>query len=130
DDEYAAYGRYGTLAAPQSFTIAAAEGHGACPAGVGSIPDSHLLFAGDEWWFYGPRLFAGDTDVHEKVPFDYVVKETKFAGPTCFQRGDNNYYKQDGTLFAKQRSTSIRYNPLYAQEMASMENDEPPAWTD
>ena len=31
-----------------------------------------------------------------KIPFDYVIKETSFAGPTCFQRGDNNYYNQNG----------------------------------
>ncbi|MFA7584621.1 MAG: MaoC family dehydratase N-terminal domain-containing protein [Novosphingobium sp.] len=131
DHDYAAVGRFGRLVAPQSFTIAAGEGHGACPAGIGSIPNSHLIFGGDEWWFYGPRLFAGDRVIHEKIPFDYVVKETKFAGPTCFQRGDNNYYKQDGTLFAKQRSTAIRYDPELAVEMASMSGDEePPAWTD
>ena len=51
-----------------------------------------VVVGGDEWWFYGPRMFAGDMIVNEKIPFDYVVKETKFAGPTCFQRGDNNYY--------------------------------------
>jgi len=130
DDDYAAVGRFGRLVAPQSFTIAAAEGHGACPAGVGLVPDSHLIFGGDEWWFYGPRLFAGDRVIHEKIPFDYVVKDTKFAGPTCFQRGDNNYYKQDGTLFAKQRSTSIRYRPDLAVEMQSMDQTEDPAWSD
>jgi hypothetical protein len=129
-DDFAARGRYGRLVAPQSFTIAAAEGHGACPAGVGRVPDSHLIFGGDEWWFYGPRLFAGDRVVHEKIPFDYVVKETKFAGPTCFQRGDNNYYKQDGEMFAKQRSTSIRYRPDLAVEMQSMDQTEDPTWTD
>src|SRR5258706_10065689 len=129
-DDFAARGRYGRLVAPQSFAVAAAEGHGACPAGVGMVPDSHLIFGGDEWWFYGPRLFAGDKVVHEKIPFDYVVKETKFAGPTCFQRGDNNYYKQDGTLFAKQRSTSIRYRPDLAVEMAAMTETEDPAWSD
>lgn len=131
DHDYAAVGRWGRLVAPQSFTIAAGEGHGACPAGIGRIPNSHLIFGGDEWWFHGPRLFAGDRVIHEKVPFDYVVKETKFGGPTCFQRGDNNYYTKDGTLFAKQRSTAIRYNPEYAVEMASMSgSEEPPAWTD
>lgn len=130
DADYAAVGRYGRLVAPQSFTIAAAEGHGACPAGIGHIPGSHLIFGGDEWWFYGPRLFAGDTVIHEKIPFDYVVKETKFAGPTCFQRGDNNYYKQDGTLFAKQRSTSIRYRRDLAIEMSAMNETEDPQWTD
>ena len=130
DHDYAAVGRYGRLVAPQSFTIAAAEGHGACPAGIGNIPDSHLIFGGDEWWFYGPRLFAGDRVIHEKIPYDYVVKETRFAGPTCFHRGDNNYYKQDGTLFAKQRSTTIRYRPDLAVEMASLDQTEEPDWTD
>lgn len=130
DHDYAAVSRFGRLVAPQSFTIAAAEGHGACPAGYGMIPDSHLIFGGDEWWFYGPRLFAGDRVSHEKIPFDYVVKDTKFAGPTCFQRGDNNYYKQDGTLFAKQRSTAIRYNPAWAVEMAAKDDAVEPVWTD
>lgn len=130
DHDYAAVGRFGRLVAPQSFTIAAAEGHGACPAGIGRIPNSHLVFGGDEWWFYGPRLFAGDRVIHEKIPFDYVVKETKFAGPTCFQRGDNNYYTQDGQLFAKQRSTAIRYRPDLAVEMGAMTETEDPAWTD
>jgi acyl dehydratase len=122
DDDFAARGRFGRLVAPQSFTIAA--------AGIGRIPDSHLIFGGDEWWFYGPRLFDGDRVIHEKIPFDYVVKDTKFAGPTCFQRGDNNYFKQDGTLFAKQRSTAIRYNPAYAVEMGAMTEVDEPNWTD
>ncbi len=130
DHDYAAVSRFGRLVAPQSFTIAAAEGHGACPAAVGLIPNSHLIFGGDEWWFYGPRLFAGDRVIHEKIPYDYVVKETKFAGPTCFQRGDNNYYKEDGTLFAKQRSTAIRYRRDLAVEMGAMEDTPEQVWTD
>lgn len=130
DHDFAAVSRFGRLVAPQSFTIAAAEGHGACPAGIGRIPDSHLIFGGDEWWFHGPRLFAGDRVIHEKIPFDYVVKDTKFAGPTCFQRGDNNYYKEDGTLFAKQRSTSIRYRRDLAVEMGAMADTEERQWSD
>jgi len=130
DADYAARGRFGRLVAPQSFTISTGEGHGACPAGIGHIPDSHLIFGGDEWWFHGPRLFAGDRVIHEKIPFDYTVKDTKFAGPTCFQRGDNNYFKQDGTLFAKQRSTSIRYRRDLALEMGSMDQTDDPSWTD
>jgi hypothetical protein len=130
DDDFAAVGRFGRLVAPQSFTIAAGEGHGACPASMGRIPNSHLIFGGDEWWFYGPRLFAGDRVIHQKALFDYVVKETKFAGPTCFQRGDNDYYKHDGQLLAKQRSTTIRYRPDLAVEMASMNETEDPVWTD
>jgi len=130
DHDYAAVGRFGRLVAPQSFTIAAGEGHGACPAGIGSIPDSHLIFGGDEWWFYGPRLFAGDRVIHEKIPYDYVVKETGFAGPTCFQRGDNNYYKEDGSMIAKQRSTAIRYRADLAREMGAMTETDDPDWSD
>lgn len=130
DHDYAAVGRYGRLVAPQSFTIAAAEGHGACPACVGHIPNSHLIFGGDEWWFHGGRLFAGDRVIHEKIPYDYAVKETSFAGPTCFQRGDNFYYKQDGTLLAQQRSTAIRYRQDLALEKGALTETEDPVWTD
>ena len=42
------------------------------------------------------HVCGGDMIINEKIPFDYVVKETKFAGPTCFQRGDNFYYNQNG----------------------------------
>ena len=104
DHEFSAEGRYGRLVAPQSFAVSADDGHGAAPACVGLIPDSHLIFAGDEWWFYGPQIFGGDDITNEKVPFDYVIKDTSFAGPTCFQAGDNNYYNQSGDFIAKQRA--------------------------
>ncbi|WP_336968945.1 FAS1-like dehydratase domain-containing protein [Sphingobium aromaticiconvertens] len=130
DHDFAAESRYGKLVAPQSFAVAADDGHGAGPACVGRIPGSHLIFGGDEWWFYGPKIFGGDMITNEKVPFDYVVKDTKFAGPTCFQRGDNNYYNQNGDLIAKQRSTAIRYRNDLALEMGSLENTEDPEWTD
>ncbi len=131
DHDFAKEGRYGRLVAPQSFAIATDDGHGAWPASVGCIPDSHLIFGGDEWWFYGPKIFGGDRITNEKVPYDYVVKDTKFAGPTCFQRGDNNYYNQDGDFIAKQRSTAIRYRADLALEMASMAGaEDDPVWTD
>lgn len=130
DHDFAAEGRYGRIVAPQSFAVATDDGHGAGPACVGRIPDSHLIFGGDEWWFYGPKIFGGDEIVNEKVPYDYVIKETGFAGPTCFQRGDNNYYNQGGDFIAKQRSTAIRYRADLALEMGSMEASEDPEWTD
>lgn len=130
DHDFAAEGRYGRLVAPQSFAVATDDGHGAWPACVGCIPNSHLIFGGDEWWFFGPRIFAGDMITNEKIPFDYVVKETKFAGPTCFQRGDNNYYNQNGELIARQRSTAIRYRQDLAVEMGAMDATEDPEWTD
>ncbi len=130
DREYAAESRFGQLIAPQSFTVSADDGHGAGPACIGKIPNSHLLFGGDEWWFYGPIIKPGDFIHNERIPYDYTVKETSFAGPTCFQRGDNHYYNQDGDRIATQRSTGIRYNPDHAQEMQTLPDDKEPEWSD
>ena len=130
DHVYAAESRFGQLIAPQSFTITADDGHGAAPACIGKIPDSHLIFGGDEWWFYGPVIKPGDMIRNERIPFDYVVKETSFAGPTCFQRGDNHYYNQDGDKIATQRSTGIRYRPDLAREMKALTATEEPEWSD
>jgi len=130
DDEFADESRFGRIVAPQSFPVACDDGHGTAPSCVGFIPDSHLIFGGDEWWFHGPRVYGGDLIVNERVPLDYVVKETKFAGPTCFQRGDNKYYNQDGDLIATQRSTAIRYRADLAREAGSMDATEDPEWSD
>lgn len=130
DPAFANESRFGKLVAPQSFPIAVDDGHGAAPACVGCIPNSHLLFGGDEWWFYGPEVFAGDYIYNERIPFDYVVKETKFAGPTCFQRGDNFYRNQNGELIAKQRSTSIRYLADAGGESVDLSEAEDPEWSE
>lgn len=130
DDGFAAEGRYSRIVAPLSFPVACDDGHGTAPACVGLIPNSHLVFGGDEWWFHGPRIFAGDRITNERIPLDYVVKETKFAGPTCFQRGDNFYYNDRGDKIATQRSTSIRYRADLAREMGSKDPQEDPEWTD
>ncbi|MBK8992389.1 MAG: MaoC family dehydratase N-terminal domain-containing protein [Gammaproteobacteria bacterium] len=130
EDEFAAQSRFGRIVAPQSFAVATDDGHGTAPACVGLIPNSHLIFGGDEWWFHGPRIYGGDLIHNERVPLDYVVKDTKFAGPTCFQRGDNRYYNAQGDLIATQRSTSIRYRADLAREMGSLDATEDPEWTD
>ena len=130
DPAFAAASRFGKLVAPQSFPIVMDDGHGSSPACVGRIPNSHLLFGGDEWWFYGPKVYGGDVISNERIPFDYAVKQTKFAGPTCFQRGDNYYRNQHGELIAKQRSTAIRYDAhAGAQSVTSTENYEDPEWS-
>ncbi|MDF0545880.1 MaoC family dehydratase N-terminal domain-containing protein [Sphingobium sp. H39-3-25] len=130
DPAYAAESRWGKLVAPQSFPIAMDDGHGTSPSCTGKIPNSHLLFGGDEWWFEGPRVFGGDTISNERIPFDYVVKDTKFAGPTCFQRGDNFYRNQHGELIAKQRSTAIRYLAHAGGESTPVDDFDEPEWTD
>ncbi|MET0386687.1 MAG: MaoC family dehydratase N-terminal domain-containing protein [Polyangiales bacterium] len=132
DHAFAADSRYGRIVAPQSFAVACDDGHGSAPSCVGRIPESHLLFGGDEWWFHGPRIVAGDMIHNERIPFDYAVKETKFAGPTCFQRGDNHYYNQKGEKLATQRSTSIRYRADLAREMGGAQPGaaDDPEWSD
>ncbi len=130
DPAYAAASRFGRLVAPQSFPIVVDDGHGSAPACVGRIPNSHLLFGGDEWWFYPVQVVGGDVLTNERIPFDYAVKNTKFAGPTCFQRGDNFYRNQRGELVAKQRSTSIRYVAAAGGETVNTQEFDEPVWSD
>jgi hypothetical protein len=129
DPAYAAESKWGRLVAPQSFPIVMDDGHGTAPSCVGKIPDSHLLFAGDEFWHYGPRVFGGDIISNERIPFDYTIKNTGF-GPTCFQRGDNFYRNQNGELIAKQRSTALRYSAAAGGATVNKDEFEEPVWTD
>ncbi|GAA1011718.1 acyl dehydratase [Acrocarpospora pleiomorpha] len=129
--EYAAASRFGQIVAPQSFTVVCEAGHGARPSTQGHIPESHMLFAGDEWWFFGPRIFPGDRVTIDQMVFDYRKTTTKFAGPTVVQRGDNHYVNQRGERIAIQRSSAIRYQPATARASAAFdERDEEIDWSD
>ena len=130
DERYAAESANGELIAPQSFTICTDVGHGATPAIQGHIEGQHMLFGGDEWWFFGPRIRPGDFLRQERMLFDYKVTETKFAGPTMFSRGDTTYINQNGEIVAKQRSTSIRYIAAAAREKAAFADNVEKEWTD
>lgn len=130
DERWAEASRFARIVAPQSFTVACDTSHGCSPAQVGRIPNSHLIFGGDEWWFFGPRVEAGDHLVCHRMPYDYRVTETKFAGPTCFQRGDTLYINQRGERVAQQRSTSIRYQVREAKEKHLFDEARDPEWSD
>jgi acyl dehydratase len=130
DERWAEESRFGEVIAPQSFTVACDTSHGCSPAQVGKIPNSHLIFGGDEWWFFGPRIRAGDKLVCHRMPYDYKVTQTKFAGPTCFQRGDTLYINQLGERIALQRSTAIRYQVRQAKEKKLFSEPKEPEWTD
>jgi len=130
DEAYAAESVHGELLAPQSFTVNTTVGHGATPAIQGTIPGTHMLFGGDEWWFFGPRIRPGDKMHSERMLFDYTVKQTKFAGPTMFSRGDTTYINQRGEIVAKQRSTSIRYFANEAAARLDESQKEDPTWSD
>ena len=131
DEAFASESALGEFVAPQSFTICTDVGHGATPAIQGTIPGSHMLFGGDEWWFFGPRIRPGDTLRSERLAFDYKIAHTSFAGPTMFQRGDTTYVNQLGEMVAKQRSTSIRYLVANARKLNSLQElEREPEWTD
>src|SRR5690606_42033174 len=70
DERWAEESRWGDLVAPQSFTVACDTSHGASPAQVGKIPGSHLIFGGDERWFFGARIRPGATIVCPRLPCD------------------------------------------------------------
>ena len=130
DEDWAAESRFGRIVAPQSFTVTCDTSHGCSPAQVGKIPNSHLIFGGDEWWFFGPVVEPGDRMVCHRMPYDYKVTETKFAGATCFQRGDTIYINQRGERVAQQRSTAIRYQVVEAKEKKLFDEQLDPEWTD
>jgi acyl dehydratase len=130
DETWATESRWGRIIAPQSFTVTCDTSHGAAPAQVGKIPNSHLIFGGDEWWFFGPVIEPGDLLVCHRMPYDYKVTDTKFAGPTCFQRGDTLYINQRGERIGQQRSTSIRYQVREAKEKSLFEEPRDPEWTE
>jgi acyl dehydratase len=130
DEAYAAESRFGKIVAPQSY-FGGGPGTGATPAIQGTIPGTHMLFGGDEFWFFGPRVYPGDTLRMERMLYDYKVANTTFAGPTMFSRGDTTYFNQHGETIARQRSTSIRYLAENAVRLGSFDNQrEEPVWTD
>lgn len=131
DEEFAHESTFGGLVAPQSIAVCMDCGHGVQPACVGRIPGSHLIFGGEEWWFYGYQMRPGDRLFQERRFHDYKVTDTKFAGPTLFQRGDTMHRNQHGTVVAKERSTSIRYLVSEAEKRRMYANDLPPKprWT-
>ncbi len=136
DEEYAQGSRFSQIVAPQSFTVVCSDSHGAAPAVQGRLEGTQMLFGGDEWWFgdgksSAPRIFPGDSIRQERRFHDYSVKDTKFAGPTVFARGDTTYLNQRGETVAKQRSTAIRYQPEEARKRKNSKADEvEPEWSD
>jgi acyl dehydratase len=131
DEEFARNTRFAGLVAPQSMCASLDYGHGCQPACVGRIPGSHLIFGGEEWWFNPVLIRPGDQLFQERRFHDHKVTDTKFAGPTMFQRGDTTHSNQHGAVVAKQRTTSIRYLAAEAERRGMYENQLGPIrrWT-
>lgn len=116
EDEAARRAPAGEIVAPLSFIANCTMGHGAVPAIAGRIENSHVVFGGDEWWFYGPDVRPGDR-IHTRRTFaGYDIANTKFAGPVMFSHGDTVYINQRGEAIAKQRCTMGRYVVEYARK--------------
>src|SRR5579859_5174600 len=126
DQEFARASQFGGIVAPQSIAVGLDFGHGVQPACVGRIPGSHLIFGGEEWWFYGHRIRPGDRLIQERRFHDYKVTDTKFAGPTMFSRGDTTHTNQHGTVVARERSTAIRYLAAEAERRGMYKAQVPP----
>jgi acyl dehydratase len=116
DEEFARASQFKGIVAPQSFAVSMDHYHGVTPACVGFIPGSHLIFGGEEWWFYGSRIRPGDQHFHERRFHGYKLADTRFAGPTMFSFGDTVHRNQHGTLVAKERATAIRYLAAEAEK--------------
>lgn len=131
DREFAVASKFGGIVAPQSFAVGIDYGHGVQPACVGHIAGSHLLFGGEEWWHYGPRVRPGDRLTQKRRFHDYKVTETRFAGPTLFSRGDTLHVNQHGVPVCKERATSIRYLAAEAERRGAQNAAVPraPSWT-
>jgi acyl dehydratase len=130
DDRFAKASKFKRIIAPQSFAVGIDFGHGVQPACVGRIPGSHLIFGGEEWWHYGPKIYPGDSLSHKRWFYDYKVTETKFAGPTMFSRGDTLHLNQHGVPVCKERSTAIRYLAAEAERRGYLNKDagKAPRW--
>jgi acyl dehydratase len=131
DQEFARASQFGGIVAPQSFMVAMDYGHGCHPSCVGKIPGSHLIFAGEEWWFYGTPVRPGDKLTQERTFAGYKITDTGFAGPTMFADGDTVHRNQNGGLVAKERATSIRYlvEEANKRKVYAKESREPKLWT-
>lgn len=131
DEQFARGSKFGRIVAPQSFTVAMDYGHGCHPSCVGKIPGSHLIFAGEEWWFYGTPVYPGDKLTQERSFAGYKVSDTAFAGPTMFADGDTVHRNQHGSMVAKERATSIRYLVAEAakRKVYDKESRAPRIWT-
>ena len=129
DADYAAGSRFGRIVAPQScFGSGVAD----TVHMQGTIPGSHNLHGGDEFWFYGPRVFPGDLLTQDRMMYDYKVVNTRFAGPSVIARGDTTFVNQHGDFIAKHRATAIRYLVSNAAAIGKLSSDTSgePDWTD
>ena len=133
DEEFARSSKFGGIVAPQSFTVGMDYGHGCHPACVGNIPGSHLIFGGEEWWFYGHARSPGDKLFQERRFHGYKVTDTKFAGPDHVlarrHRPLEPARRRWSPRNARPRSAILRPRPSAAACTMRQAGGEMPRWT-
>jgi acyl dehydratase len=112
DQRFARETQFGDIIAPQSMAVALDYGHGNNQACVGRIPGQHMIFGGEEWWWYGTHVRPGDQLIQERIFTGYKVSETKFAGPTLFQRGVEGFsFDEEGAMIDSRLRDGLYVGP-------------------
>lgn len=131
DQDWAAESRFRQIVAPQSFTAIRTAGEAFYE--ISKIPMGGF-HGGDEFFFYGPRIYAGDIMRLDRALGAVTPKETRY-GPSVFLTVDHLFMAQRGPI-VKQRSTIMLYPRANADAIgtdaiaAKAEASQKPAWTD
>lgn len=103
DDRWAGASRFGQIVAPQSFTGIRATGEAAYEISKTTMGGYH---AGDEYYFYGPRMCAGDKMWIDRVLSSARAKDTRY-GPSVFITVDHTFVTQRGLVLKKRATTML-----------------------
>lgn len=131
DQEWAAESRFGQIVAPQSFTAIRATGEPVYEISKTPMGGYHT---GDEFYFYGPRMYAGDKMRIDRVLSAARATETRY-GPAVFVTVDHTYVTQRGPI-VKKRATSMLHPGANSaiignDKIAAKAQASPaPTWTD
>jgi hypothetical protein len=96
-------------------------------AGLRRTFRARLIFGGEEWWHYGPRIKPGDRLTQRRWFHDYKSTDTKFAGPTLFTAATTPLQSAWYTG-VQERSTSIRYLAAEAERRGPEQSSKMPRW--
>jgi acyl dehydratase len=103
NDSWAAESRFGQIVAPQSFMAIQAIGEGTYTMGSQPVVPYH---SADEYFFYGPRVFAGDRYRLDRMATRYSLADTRY-GPSVFLDVDINYHTARGMVVKKRATTMM-----------------------
>jgi acyl dehydratase len=133
DEDFARSSSFGGIVAPSSFAICMDYGHGMHPALVGKIDNAHMILGSEEWWYSGYRIRPGDRILQTRRFDGYDLKDSAFAGPTVFSRGDTYHFTEANVPVAHCRTTAIRYSAEEADRRGVYKANTgaaPKAWTE